>query len=309
MKDDTSGLNIPNELYIIRQLNHPNIISFIDWFQDNLFFYMVTELHGCEWLNQESPQVSKKSLSAVSGLAGVRQVRRCAPMDLFECIEIHKRLSEELSRKVFHQVAQAIYYLHHEKGICHRDVKDENLVIDAEYRVKFIDFGAASYFLPLTSDNQMLSKPFIRQHKVSLFSKFHGTPQYCPPEIIKGQRYRGPEAEVWQMGVLLYTMLFGENPFNDYRNVVNDFVAIRSLINTCGCTVVYLDEAGNPQPSNSGSTEQNQSSSTGKIAGRKPVVTVSSQCIDLLESMLTRDPMRRITVQSIVKHPWFNNGI
>lgn len=66
-----------------------------------------------------------------------------------------------------------------------RDVKDENIVIDKNYNVKLVDFGAAA-FIP-TGDKR-------------LFTTFHGTVQYCPPEIIRQEKYRGPEAEVWALG-------------------------------------------------------------------------------------------------------------
>jgi serine/threonine protein kinase len=56
--------------------------------------------------------------------------------DLFECIEQapHKRLSEEQARYIFAQVVETVYYLD-SLGITHRDIKDENLVIDKELKV------------------------------------------------------------------------------------------------------------------------------------------------------------------------------
>ena len=58
--------------------------------------------------------------------------------DLFECIEQskHKRLSENHARYIFAQVVEAVYYLNGQ-GITHCDIKDENLVIDSEYKVRF----------------------------------------------------------------------------------------------------------------------------------------------------------------------------
>ena len=58
--------------------------------------------------------------------------------DLFECIEQskHKRLSENNARYVFAQIVEAVYYLD-SQGITHCDIKDENLVIDAEFKVRF----------------------------------------------------------------------------------------------------------------------------------------------------------------------------
>lgn len=56
--------------------------------------------------------------------------------DLFECIEQseHKRLSEDQARYVFKQIVEAVYYLHIQ-GVSHRDLKDENVVIDRNFKV------------------------------------------------------------------------------------------------------------------------------------------------------------------------------
>lgn len=73
-------------------------------------------------------------------------VRRSS-CDLFECIEQHSRLPEDKAKYVFAQVVEAVYYLG-KMGICHRDLKDENIACDADYRVKLIDFGSAVLFDP-----------------------------------------------------------------------------------------------------------------------------------------------------------------
>lgn len=64
------------------------------------------------------------------------QYSRRASHDLFECIEQseHKRLSEDQARYVFSQVVDAVHYLD-SQGITHRDIKDENLVIDKNLKV------------------------------------------------------------------------------------------------------------------------------------------------------------------------------
>ena len=54
---------------------------------------------------------------------------------MFECIETHKHFEEGLARIVFRQIVEAVYYMHEECGIVHRDIKDENVVVDGDYRV------------------------------------------------------------------------------------------------------------------------------------------------------------------------------
>ena len=78
---------------------------------------------------------------------------RPAPMlrrsscDLFECIEQHTRFSEDQARYIFAQIVDVCCYLQ-SRGICHRDIKDENIVVDKHYRVKLIDFGSAVLYDP-----------------------------------------------------------------------------------------------------------------------------------------------------------------
>jgi serine/threonine protein kinase len=118
-------------------------------------------------------------------------------MDLFECIEEHDKLSEKDAIYVFKQIVEAVKYLH-ERGIIHRDIKDENIVIDQDMHVKLIDFGSASI--------EDVHKPFL--------DKFQGTVQYCPPEVLRGEKYKGRPADMWSLGILLYTILCGEIPFS-----------------------------------------------------------------------------------------------
>ncbi|KAJ3144672.1 hypothetical protein HK101_002620 [Irineochytrium annulatum] len=126
-------------------------------------------------------------------------------MDLFECIEHHDRLSEDRARVVFGQVAGAVAHLH-ERGVVHRDIKDENIVIDKNYNVRLIDFGSAAV------------EP--KGNKDFLLDRFQGTIQYASPEILRGERYRGRPSDVWALGVLLYTILYGEVPFASSEQVI-----------------------------------------------------------------------------------------
>jgi len=95
---------------------------------------------------------------------------------------------------LFVQVCQAIQHAH-QKGIIHRDIKDENVVLDSAGRVKVIDFGSAAYL------------------KDGPFDTFHGTLDYASPEVLGGKKYTGPAQDVWAAGILLYTMIYKENPF------------------------------------------------------------------------------------------------
>ncbi|KAM4655155.1 PAS domain-containing serine/threonine-protein kinase isoform 2-T3 [Amazona ochrocephala] len=116
-------------------------------------------------------------------------------LDLFTFIDNQHNLDEPLASYIFRQLVSAVGYLHC-RNILHRDIKDENIVIAEDFTIKLVDFGSAAYLEP--------SK---------LFYTFCGTIEYCSPEVLSGKPYRGPELEMWSLGVTLYTLVFGENPF------------------------------------------------------------------------------------------------
>ncbi|CUA66911.1 hypothetical protein RSOLAG22IIIB_00361 [Rhizoctonia solani] len=131
-------------------------------------------------------------------LAARPQMPRRASYDLFECIEQHERLSEGQAKYIFAQVAETVWYLD-SIGITHRDIKDENLVIDREFKVKFIDFGSAVI--------RDVRKP------PPTYTAFFGTVTFASPEILKNLPYTAPPAEVWTLGILLSFLVTGQSPF------------------------------------------------------------------------------------------------
>ena len=93
-------------------------------------------------------------------------------------------------------MASGIAYCH-SKCVTHRDVKLENLLLDASSQsLKIIDFGFSTCI------------PNDRKIKI-----FCGTPSYMAPEIVSKIEYAGPPADIWALGVLLYAMLCGCFPF------------------------------------------------------------------------------------------------
>ncbi|KAG8755481.1 hypothetical protein FRC12_010877 [Ceratobasidium sp. 428] len=123
---------------------------------------------------------------------------RRASYDLFECIEQHERLSEGQAKYIFAQVVDTVRYLD-SIGITHRDIKDENLVIDKDFKVKVIDFGSAVI--------RDVRKP------PPTYTHFFGTFTFASPEILKGLPYTAPPAEVWTLGILLSFLVTGQSPF------------------------------------------------------------------------------------------------
>ncbi|CAO1329438.1 unnamed protein product [Diamesa tonsa] len=162
---------IPMEIYLLKRVKHPNIVSVMDVYENEKFFQMIMEKHG-------------------SG------------MDLFEFIDRRPLIDEKLGCYIFRQIARAVDYLH-TINILHRDIKDENIIIDQNFQIKLIDFGSAT---------------FMQEGK--MFSTFYGTTEYCSPEVLAGNKYQGPELEMWSLGVTLYVLMFFENPFLDMEDTL-----------------------------------------------------------------------------------------
>ncbi|AWP04154.1 putative PAS domain-containing serine/threonine-protein kinase [Scophthalmus maximus] len=169
--DDPMLGRVSQEIAILTRVQHHNIVKVLEVFENGNYFQMVMEKHGVS-------------------------------LDLFEFIDLQPRLDEPLASFIFRQLVAAVFYLRG-KNILHRDIKDENIIIDKCFHIRLIDFGSAAMMGP-----------------GKLFYNFCGTLEYCSPEVLQGNPYEGPELEMWSLGVLLYTLLFSENPFCDVGEIL-----------------------------------------------------------------------------------------
>ncbi|CAD5217385.1 unnamed protein product [Bursaphelenchus okinawaensis] len=119
-------------------------------------------------------------------------------LDLFDVLHVYGRLDEEIAKWIFVQVVDAVLQMRNEHDLVHRDIKDENVIINMDTgEVKLVDFGAADFL------NSAEKK------------EFQGTRSYCPPEWFKHKHYLPLEATVWSLGVLLYILVTGQIPFKN----------------------------------------------------------------------------------------------
>jgi serine/threonine protein kinase/ankyrin repeat protein len=123
--------------------------------------------------------------------------------ELYDYILDKGKLSEAEASKLFGQVVSAITHCH-ALGIIHRDLKPENILMSQTdcQQVKIVDFGLANYWNPQEDRS-------VRSLRTQC-----GSPHYASPEVLRGERYSGPLADIWSLGVLLYAMVCGSLPFN-----------------------------------------------------------------------------------------------
>ncbi|KAI0170263.1 kinase-like domain-containing protein [Pestalotiopsis sp. NC0098] len=248
--------NILKEVQIMRQLDHPNIIKLIDFSESRQYYYIILEL-------------------APGG-------------ELFHQIVRLTYFSEDLSRHVITQVANALEYLHEERGVVHRDIKPENILFEpipvvpskvpkpkqpgdedkvdeGEFvpgtgaggigRIKIADFGLSK----IVWENSTMTPC--------------GTVGYTAPEIVKDERY-SKSVDMWALGCVLYTLLCGFPPFYDESiEVLTEKVA------------------------------------KGQYTFLSPWWDdISKSAQDLITHLLTVDPEKRYTITEFLNHPWIRQG-
>jgi BR serine/threonine kinase len=116
--------------------------------------------------------------------------------ELFDYLSARGQLAPSDAIRIFRQIVYGLDYLH-SNSICHRDLKLENILLDAHDNVKIADFG------------------FARWMKANVAETSCGSPHYAAPEVILGKPYDGRKADIWSCGVILYTLLVGRLPFEE----------------------------------------------------------------------------------------------
>ncbi|XP_031285811.1 CBL-interacting serine/threonine-protein kinase 1 isoform X2 [Pistacia vera] len=123
--------------------------------------------------------------------------------ELFDRIASKGRLPEVEGRKLFQQLIDGVSYCHN-KGVFHRDLKLENVLVDSKGNIKISDFGLSALPQHFRDDG--------------LLHTTCGSPNYVAPEVLANRGYDGATSDIWSCGVILYVILIGYLPFDD-RNL------------------------------------------------------------------------------------------
>ncbi|KAH9472680.1 hypothetical protein Pst134EA_003284 [Puccinia striiformis f. sp. tritici] len=156
---------LTREIHHHRRLHHPNVVQLYEVIATEHSIWLITEL--------------------------------CSGGELFDYLVEKTRFTEFEARRLFGQICLGLGYVHG-RGVVHRDIKLENVLLDERCNPKLADFGFGREFEPR-----------------KLLDTFCGTTGYAAPEMLAGKKYLGEEVDIWSLGIILYALLTGSLPFDD----------------------------------------------------------------------------------------------
>ena len=178
------------EIKILYHCDYPNIIKLYEIYEDSDFFYLIFEM--CEG-GELDDRIIKK-------------------------IEEEKIYSEKEAAKIFKKIIQAIAYLH-SNGICHRNLKPDNILFLSEKNdsdIKLINFSLSKiYSFGKYKNDKNLEIEEEKENKTRM-NKLVGNAYFISPEMINGNY--NEKCDIWSAGIILYFLLSGEPPFNGMNN-------------------------------------------------------------------------------------------
>ena len=178
--NESSKKKILYETNLMRGLFHPSVTKILETFESENYMLIIMEY--------------------ISG------------GNLQNFVKKRRKLSEKIAKILFRQIIQGIKYIH-SRGIVHRDIKLENILLDLNNIIKICDFGVGKLIKPNT-----------------ILKDQCGTPVYMAPEIIKGEGYHGFPVDIWSAGVALYIMLSGTLPFNKDKEHSLEYAILNNSI-------------------------------------------------------------------------------
>lgn len=210
----------------------------------------------------------------------------------------------------FRDTVLGLEFLHYQ-GIIHRDIKPANLLWTAARRVKISDFGVSYLGKPIRAEanNDDISSPDAADADEAIeLAKTVGTPAFyapelCSPDIFSSDNkaQRPPitgQIDVWALGVTLYGMIFGRLPFWDS----NEF----GMYERIASEPLWIPRKRLKGVEHTPKPQMNINKRFDDIIEYEDV---DDELCDLLERLLDKDPLKRITIKEVKHHPWVLRGI
>jgi casein kinase II subunit alpha len=202
---------------------------------------------------------------------------------------LYPRLSDHDVRFYMFELLKALDYCH-SRGIMHRDLKPDNVMIDHERRkLRLIDWGLAEFYHPKTKYNVNVATRYFRG-----------------PELLVGFQQYDYSLDMWSYGCIFASMIFRKEPFFRGRDNYDQLVRIVKILGTDEL-YAYIDEYHillDPK--------------YGEVLGRHPrkpwasFITsknqryISNEAIDFLDKLLRYDHQERLTAREALAHPYFD---
>lgn len=167
---------LKKEIEVLQALNHPNIVNLLEF--------------------HESIDYVKKNGSTYKVVSIVMEL--VPNGELFEYVADSGRFSEAVARTYFKTIVETLEYCNRE-GICHRDMKPENLLFGENFVLKIADFGFATLVAGKDGSGQLTT--------------ILGTESYMAPEIHLRNPYSGPAVDLFATAIILFILISGTPPF------------------------------------------------------------------------------------------------
>jgi len=234
------------EISVLRQLKHPNIVDLNDVVQDKGRLYLVFEFVDKDL---------KKYFDATDS-----------------------PLSPKLIQSYCYQILAGLHYCH-VRGVMHRDLKPQNILVSRDGRLKLADFGLARAFVPPI-------RPFTHE-VVTLW--------YRPPEILLGCKTYALPVDVWAVGTILAEMST-KRPLFPGDSEIDEIFRIFRILGTPnedawpGVTLLQ---------------DWNEDFPVWPSLNVARFCNLSETGVDLVEKLIALDPRRRISCKEALAHPYF----
>ncbi len=168
--DEKKVRSFKREARTLGLLDDPNIVSMYDVGEENGIHYIANEF--------------------VEGMSLKEYISACSPLPIEEVIKITGQILSGLAHA-------------HERGVVHKDIKSQNILLDTKRNVKITDLGIAN----------------IIDEEITRTQSLMGTPQYVAPEILNREELT-VQSDIYSVGILLYEMLIGKAPFTGEKPAI-----------------------------------------------------------------------------------------